>query len=76
MVRGLGTGNVRHGLQHIFVEAVKLLHLHPLDTHLLDELREDSRVTLNRRPLHFFFFFFPPSSFFKKKKRTKKGGTN
>ena len=54
MVRGLGTGNVRHGLQHIFVEAVKLLHLHPLDTHLLDELREDPRIALNRRPFHVF----------------------
>ena len=45
-------GHARQGLQRGLVEAVELLHLDALHAHLLDQLREDPGVALDRRPLH------------------------
>ena len=50
---GWGWGGCsRHGFEHVFVEAVELLHLHALDAHLLDQLREHPGVRLDGGPLH------------------------
>ena len=45
-------GHSRHRLQRVLIEAVELFNLDALHAHLLDELREDPRVTLYGRPLH------------------------
>lgn len=52
MIVFLGGGNSRHGLEHVLVQTIQLLHLHPLHAHLLDELGEDPGVALDCRPLH------------------------